>query len=153
MKSWISALTLAIVTLVPGLCLVYYTNQKYSAQQEVAQQPEQPNYIATFQFEQPSLSKSLEPGVTFEVKACRVIDGHRYEMALEGGKHITAHLAVITREQASLFVVEILHKAGSKPTVTLLRQIDDHWVVDFELTFEGQRAKMTQLLRAKGLVL
>ena len=110
--------------------------------------------IASVQFESPRPPQNLEPGAKFDVKACKVLDGYRFEMYLEGNRWIEAHLAVATKEEASPIVVEWLNKTvPPPPTVTLLRQVGNHWIVEFHLTVDGKRANMVDLLRSKGLLL
>lgn len=98
--------------------------------------------------------KELAEGSELEVKACRVIDGYRFVMTLEGDNAITAHLANATTEAATGSVVEILNESASKPpSVVLLRRVGDYWIVDFLITVDGERSSLTDILSAKGLLL
>jgi hypothetical protein len=89
---------------------------------------------------------SLKSGGKYDVKACKVLDGHIFHMCLEGDEWIEAHLKVSAKDEARAVVVGWLNKATPpSPSVTLLRQTDSHWIVEFELTVEGKRESMVDL--------
>lgn len=144
MKAWMLAVILAVVAIAPAICLVYYV---------VKSVPNDPT-IASVQFEPQKVQKVLEVGVVFEVRACKVLDGFRYEMYLDNGKWIEVHLAVAAKDEANSFVVEWLNKTTAPPpSITLLRRVGNYWIVDFHLTVDGKRVNMVDLLRIKGLLL
>lgn len=145
MRAWLLAIVLAVIAIAPVFLLTYYYDRR-------SPQPSEQE-IASVQFEPEKVAKKLEPGAKFPVKACKVLDGYRFEMYLDGGKWIEAHLAAVAKEEASPVVVDWLNKTTPPPpTVTLLRQVGDHWVVDFELNVDGKRASLIDLLRARGLL-
>jgi hypothetical protein len=145
MRNRLLALLLAVIALAPvGLLTYYYSGKR-------ADSPERE--IASIKFEPETKPTKLVPGARFDVKACKVLDGYRYEMYLDGGTWIEAHLAAAAKEEAAQVVVELLNKAAPPtPTVTLLRQVGDRWIVDFELTVDGQRTNMVRVLKVKGLL-
>jgi hypothetical protein len=137
------AILLAVVAIAPA-CLISY----YYTKSTPVERP-----IASVDFE-PERPQKLEIGTKYEVKACKVLDGYRFEMYLEGGKWIEAHLRTATKDDATNVVVELLNKTTPPaPTVTLIRQTKHYWIVDMELTVEGKRVDLTELLRSKGLIL
>lgn len=147
-KVWVLALTLGVVALAPVLFVAYY----YGAPTKIVQNQMSPP-IADFKFETKT-TETLEPGAEFDVLACKVIDGYRYEMYLEGDKWIVAHLTQATKDEASPVVVELLNKTTPpSPKVILRRQVADYWIVDFHLSVDGTQSKMTDVLKAKGLLL
>lgn len=146
MKSWIIALVLAVVAIAPIFYIVYHYVD--------ATTPSGESSIATVEFQpRPQVGK-LEPGVTLDVLSCKVIDGYKFLLCVEGNKWITANLPVATKEEAIPLVVDWLYAVEPPPpTVTLLRKVGDYWIVDFHLTHEGQRVSMVNLLRSNGLLL
>ena len=144
MKSWILAILLAAVAIAPIFYLVY--NAKSGT-------PKSPS-IATVEFKQIRKSTVLEPGAVFDVRACKVVDGYKFGLYLEGDKWIEAHLASATKEEAIPVVIELLNNAEPPPpSVTLLRKVEDYWIVDFELTQSHKRVKLVSILRSKELLL
>ncbi len=145
MKPWMLALVLAVIAIAPlGLLAYYYTrvSRDTAADQSIVQ------------FETQRPPQKMEVGAEFPVRACKVLDGFRFEMFLEGGKSIEAHLTAAAKEEAAPVVVDMLNKAEQPPPViTLRRQVGNYWIVDFSLTVEGKRCNMVDLLRAKGLLL
>lgn len=137
MKSLVLTFFLVMIALAPVLVLSYYSKRT----------PKK-DLIA---FE--DSSKKLEANSKFEVKACKVLDGSHYEMFLEGGKWIRGCLSYKTKDKASQFVVDLLNKTNSPPSVTLLHQKDDFWFVDFYLSVDGKMVNLVDLLRSKGLLL
>jgi hypothetical protein len=139
------AIVLSVIALAPVFLISYY----YTGRTTVP--VEQPIGAIQFEVERP---KMLEAGQTFNVRACRVLDGYRFELYLEGGKWIEAHLKVAAKDEASAIVLECFNKASPpSPTVTLLRQVGHYWIVDFHLTMENRRENLTDFLKAKGLLL
>jgi len=137
---------LAAVAIAPIFYVVYYLHEN--------QQSEGPSTIATVEFQRRPKNIELEPGVTLDVLACKVVDGYKFGLYLEGDKWIAAHLPVATKEEAIPLVIEWLNAATPPPpTVTLLRKVGDYWIVELELTHEGKRVSMTSLLRSKELLL
>lgn len=147
MRSWMLAVILAVIAIAPVAILMYH----YSCKNASSEPLEQPIAAVQFEAETP---KILEAGSKYDVKACKVLDGYRFELYLEDGKWIEAHLKVAAKDEAGAVVVEWMNKATPPPPcVTLLRHVGDHWIVEFELTVDGKRADMVDLLRAKGLLL
>ena len=146
MRSWIVALVLAIVAIAP-IAYVIYTFR-------TTEQQESSSSIATVEFERRPQVLNLEPGITMNVLSCKVIDGYKFVLYLENNKRIVGHLPVATREEAIPLVIEWLNTSTPPPpTVTLLRKVEDYWIVDFHLTHESERMRMVNLLRSKGLLL
>lgn len=109
--------------------------------------------IASVRFEAETPDR-MEVGQTFAVKACRVIDGYRFEVCLENGKWFETHLALAAKEEAAAVVVGWLNSATPPaPTITLLRPVGPVWVVDFRLCLQGKSCSMADMLRANGLAL
>lgn len=145
MKSWIIALVLAVVAIAPIFYIVYYYD---------GTKPQEPSSIATVEFQTRPQVLKLETGVTLDVLSCKVVDGYKYILHLEGNKWITAHLSVATKEEAIPLVIDLLNTTEPPPpTVTLLRNVGDYWIVDFHITHEGERVSMVNLLRSKALLL
>lgn len=98
---------------------------------------------------------NLKMGSKYDVKACKVLDGDRFELFLEGDEWIEARLKVAAKDEARAVVVGWLNKTTPpSPSVTLLRcYSDNQWLVEFELTVDGKRESMIDLLRAAGLLL
>lgn len=144
MRAWFLAGILAVVALAPVFLLLYYYTKG---------NPQPGPTIADVQFE-PETPRKLEAGQELVVKACKVIDGYRFEMYLEGKKWMESQLAVAAKDEASAVVVELLTKTTPPPpTVTLLRQVGHVWIVDFHLNVDGKRVNLVDHLRSKGLLL
>lgn len=147
MRSWIIAFVLGSIAIAPILFVVY---DKSPLSQKAPDIPA----LATVEFKQKPKSYELEAGAEFEVRACKVIDGYRFGLFLEGDNWIEAHLPYATKEEASTSVVEWLNKAEPPPpTVVLRRNAGDHWIVDLYLTVDGQRRSVVDLLEEKDLLL
>ena len=143
MRTWLLAFVLVVMAIAPVAFLVY----NYQKNTVLTERP-----IANIQFE-PEIASKMEVGARHEVRACKVLDGYRYELFLENGKWIEGHLTVAAKDEASVFVVELLNRAAPpSPSVTLLRQVGNYWIVEFQLTVDNHRANMTDLLKAKGLL-
>jgi len=146
MRSWIVALVLALVAIAPIYYITYHLRGGST-------NPE-PSSIATVQFQQRPRTVKLEEGANLNVLSCKVVDGYKFGLHLEGDKWIAGHLPVATKEEAIPLVIEWLNKAEPPtPTVTLLRKVGDYWIVDFHLTVNGERVSMVSLLRSKHLLL
>lgn len=144
MKAWILAILLGLIALAPILGIAYYNRSGVPAVEP----------IAAVQFQPEHVEKKLESGVEFDVRGCKVIDGYRFELLLEGNKWIEAHLSVATKQEANAVVVDLLNNTTLPiPTVTLRRNIGRYWIVDFHLMVEGRRLNLVDVLRQKGLVL
>lgn len=98
--------------------------------------------------------KSLfQAGQELELKSCRILDGYQFKLFFESGE-LTGHLPVATKEEATLVVLESFDNAMyPPPTVELIRDAGDHWVVDINLTLEEKRTSLTDLLRDQNLLL
>jgi hypothetical protein len=135
MRLWILGILLSVIAIAPALVLAYHYRTM-------------PEHRASFEQE-----KKLEVGATFDVKACKVLTGSKFEMYLEGGNWIKASLTLPAKEEASLVVVGLLNKTTPpSPSVTLLRQEGDQWIVDFRLNVEGRKANLVDLLKSKELL-
>lgn len=146
MKSWIIAIVLASIAIAPFLYLAYH-------KMGVAQRISRPS-VVTIQFEAEKRSMALEPGAIFSVRSCKVVDGYKFGLYLENDKRIVAHLSVATKKEATQFVVDFLNKSiSSPPTVTLLREVEDYWIVEFVVTKDGQTKNLVDLLRVEKLLL
>ena len=96
----------------------------------------------------------LSVGSTLEVKSCRIIDGYRFLLLLENNKWIEGHLPLATKDEATAVVIEWLQNTTFPiPTIKLLRKPDNFWIVDLHLMKSGKREKLTDLLKAKNLLL
>lgn len=145
MKSWIIAIVLATIAIAPFLYLAYH-------KLGVAQRIFRPS-VATIQFEV-ERSTALEPGAIFSVRSCKVVDGYKFGLYLENNKWIVAHLSVATKDEATSFVIDLLNKStATPPTVTLLRLVEDYWIVEFAVTKDRQTKNLVDLLRFEELLL
>lgn len=158
LKVCLLALALGIVALVPVIYLSYNQDVVSSLPKlerpklEPVKDPMNP-VVADFQFDV-EREKEFKPGVEFNLKSCKVIDGYRFHLFLEGGKQIYANLTTATKDEATPVVVELLNKTTSpRPTIILRRKSGDNWIVDFNLMVDGKRANLIEVLRDKGLVL
>lgn len=152
MRTTIIALILAIITIAPIFYIAYYYD---GSQPQVESMPVPPGSgYATVDFQTRPEVIEIKTGVTLDVLSCKVVDGYKFALYLEGNKWIMAHLSVATKEEAVPLVIEWLNSAEPPPpTVTLLRKVGDYWIVDFHLTHKGQRINMISLLRSEGLLL
>jgi hypothetical protein len=146
MKKWAIAVGLALLAIAPMAFLAYHYG--FSDQQNSSN-----DNMAVIEFVA-NKNTILEPGSEIEVKACKVIDGYKYELHLEGNQWIEAHLAVATKYEATKVVAEWLRKAGPPaPTVVLKRHIDGYWIVDLHATVDNARVNVVDMLKAKELLL
>lgn len=146
MKSWLLAAVIgfisAAVAIAPFFVFLYKGNNS---------KPEKA--VAAIQFEPERMERKFEAGSEFTVRAIKVIDGYRFELYLEGNQWIEAHLPVAAKEEATAVVIDWFNKANPPaPTVILRRQVNSFWVVDLYLTVNGNRATVTEMLKAKGLL-
>lgn len=143
MKSWILALFLAVIAVAPVGYFAYNLRPNGSSPT-----------IATIQFEERQRKLVLEPGAVFGIRSVKVVDGYKFGLYLENDKWIEAHLSVATKEAAIPVVIDLLNgTTPPPPTVTLLRKVENYWIVEFHLTHNGQRANLVNILRGKGLLL
>ena len=113
-----------------------------------------PTALATIQFEEQQRKLLLEPGAVFGIKSVKVIDGYKFGLYLENNKWVEAHLSVATKEKAIPVVIDLLNgTTPPPPTATLLRKVGNYWIVELRLTQNGQRVKLVDVLRSKGLLL
>jgi|LakMenE18May11ns_1017448.scaffolds.fasta_scaffold9922397_5 hypothetical protein len=101
-----------------------------------------------FDFEK---EKILEAGVEFSLKSCRILDGYRFQLVLEGGNQITAQLTSATKDEATQPVVDLL-KQTKIPSVLLRRKSGDVWIVDIYVSINGKITNLIDELRTKGLL-
>lgn len=149
-KAWILAVILGVLALVPCLYLVYDQNIELPIVQPIINSTEP--VIADFEFEIQK-EKELNVGVEFNLNSCKVLDGYRFQLSLEGGKQITAHLTAATKDEATTVVVGLLTEAKStRPTIILRRKTGDYWIVDFYVSLDGKRVNLIEDLRAKELL-
>lgn len=142
-KVWGTLILLVAIALAPLFVLAYYYRSQVVP----------PQVIASFKFESET-TRALEAGAKFDIKACRVLDGYRFEMYLDSGKWIQAQLTVAAKDEAAPVVVDLLNKTvPPAPTVTLLRQSGNIWIVDLHLTVGDRRVSLVDHLRSRGLLL
>lgn len=110
--------------------------------------PQQP--VATIQFQQPNLQRRMEPGAQFGVVRMNVLDGYKFNVQLDNGQWIEAHLSGATKPEATPVVVEML-KTGAQPSVILYRKVENYWIVDMHLNVQGGRQSLVFLLQQQGL--
>ena len=144
LKIVLLALVLAIVAIVPVGVVLYNCR--------LGESP-----VGSVEFEGGKPPQKLETGMKLRVKACKVIDGYRYDVLLDNDRWMEAHLAVAAKEEATTAALAILDEAAqtsNPPTLTLLRQVGKVWIVDFSLTTkDGKRESMSALLGSRGLLL
>lgn len=144
MKGWLLAIFLGVIAIAPVFLVAYYYRSVRV----------QEGKVPSIEFQPERFDKKLEEGAEIEVRACKVLDGYRFQMYLEGGNWIEAHLPVATKQEAAQFVIDLLSKATPPaPTVKLKRKLNGCWIVDFHLTVDGKRSNLVDVLKAKGLLL
>ncbi len=155
-KVWSLALILGVIAIAPVFALAYYLSDFTQpvpvvpvAPQEVPSEP----IVADFEFESEK-EKLFQPGAEFSVRSCKVVDGYRFQLYLDGGSQITGHLTSATKDEATQVVVELLNNITTpRPTVILRRKSGDNWIVDFYISVDGKRASLVEMLRKKELLL
>lgn len=146
MKNWYLAILL-MVAIAPASLLIY----NYVIRRPVETKDEPAGVVVEFE---PVKPKVLEPGAIFSVRACKIVDGYRFLVQLEDGKAISAHLSVATKDGAVSVVPELLRTSSPPPpTVTLLRQVGEDWIVRFHLVKDSKRTDLLECLREQGLLL
>jgi len=150
MRAWVLAFVLGAFAIAPFLYFVYY-NQTVT---HTVVGPRLQNTLAVVDFTVP-VPQQLEEGLTVGVISCQVLDGYQYMLNLQDGSLIEAHLPVATKGEAIPFVVDAFNKTTAPiPTAKLLRNIEGiYWVVDIELTVDGQRKRLVDMLHEKDLTL
>ena len=144
---WFLGILLLVVAIAPTSLLFYHY---YSRQQPL---PADDPLAVVVEFEAVK-PKVLEPGAVFSVRACKIVDGYRYRLLLDGGYSISAHLSIATKDGAISVVPEILRTSSPPPpTVTLLRQVGQDWIVRFHVLLDGKRTDLLVCLREQGLLL
>lgn len=113
--------------------------------------PQQQHPIATIEFQQPNMQQKMEPGAQFGIRSIAIKDGYIFNLLLDNGEWIEAHLTRATTEDAVPFVVE-LFKKGSYPSVILYRQANGYWITDIHLNTENDRKSLLKLLESQNLV-
>lgn len=138
---------LLLIALAPACWLLYH--QFYGNTQTVDE-----SLGAVVSFEPPVQSGVMEPGAQFTVRSCRVLDGYRFSLYIGPGKIIPAQLAVATKEEALPVVVDLLSKSSPPPpTITLLRQVEHNWIVQFRIFQDGKPVNLVEVLRKQDLLL
>lgn len=98
--------------------------------------------------------KAFEPGAEFNIVDCKVIDGYRFYLSLDGGNYIIAHLTHATKNEATQVVVDLLkNSAPSRPSIILRRKTGDFWIVDLFPFLDGKKSNLVDILRTKDLLL
>jgi hypothetical protein len=107
--------------------------------------------LVTIEFTQPQ-PKPMAPGVVYGVLSIKVVDGHIFNVLLDDQEWHEVRLTAVTREEATADVIEVLKQTHS-PTVTLRRQVEGHWVVDFNVVLSGRRISLVEWLAERKLLL
>jgi hypothetical protein len=135
-------LVAAVLALAPLGLLVYNLNP--------GRKNQEPAYVTVeFASSQP---KEMAPGVEFGVLSCKIIDGHVFKILLENQQWIEGRLRTATKDEATAAVVDVV-RASNAPSVTLLRNFNGYWVVEFHLTVGGKRTTLHEWLQEKKLTL
>jgi hypothetical protein len=134
------AVALAFIAVAPLAFFLY--NDSYETETEAP--------LVTIEFSQPQ-PKPMAPGVVFGVSSVKVVDGHIFRVLLDQQWH-EVRLTAVTREEATADVIEVLKQTHS-PTVTLRRQVEGHWVVDFNVVLSGRRISLVEWLAERKLLL
>lgn len=158
MRTWILAFVLGIVAIAPIFYLVYHSyvdfkEPKTESIDVVENKPSNDGDLLNPLIEFKHKNTKLEKGVTIDVIACKIVDGYKFLLYLDGDQWIEGHLPVATKDEAVTFVSDLLNTETSVPTVTLLREVEDYWIVDFNLIHDNQRVSVVSLLKSKGLLL
>lgn len=140
-KGVLYAVLLSAIAIAP--ILYFYYNYSY--------RPFTGDCAVTVQYNIPK-PKDMVVGEEFGVMACRILDGHVFQVQLENGCWIEARLTHATREEATPAVIEAL-KIATSPSVILRRRCGRYWVVDFNLTLEARRTTLLEWLREQNLTL
>jgi hypothetical protein len=135
------AVALAFIAVAP-LAYLLYTGDEES-------EPEAP--LVTIQYTQPQ-PKPMAPGVVYGVSSVRVVEGHIFLVLLEDQNWHKVQLTAVSREEATADVVEVLKQTHS-PTITLRRQVEGYWVVDFDVVLNGRRISLVEWLAERKLLL
>jgi hypothetical protein len=148
MKHWFLGSLLLVVAIAPVSLLIY----NYYFRTTATPIKDDPAAVVV-EFE-PVRAKELEPGAVFSVRSCKILDGYRFYLYLEGGKVISAHLSVATKDGAATVVPEIFRTTSPPPpTATLLRKVGDEWIVRLHVAKDGKRTDLLSCLRERGLLL
>ena len=94
----------------------------YSGGIPVSLMPQKNHPVATIEFQQPNMQQKMEPGAQFGIRSIEVKDGYIFNLLLDNGEWIEAHLTRATTEEAIPFVVEMFKK-GSYPSRSTGRSI------------------------------
>jgi hypothetical protein len=94
----------------------------------------------------------MAPGVVYGVSSVRVVEGHIFLVLLEDQNWHKVQLTAVSREEATADVVEVLKQTHS-PTITLRRQVEGYWVVDFDVVLNGRRISLVEWLAERKLLL
>lgn len=152
MKKWLLQLVLALIALAPIAYVAYHQRNGLDLTgNPVVEEPENP-IVATVDFGR-RVIPALEEGAKLDVLTAKVSDGHIFNLCLEGNKWVDAHLTHATKPEATEAVVELLKSQPSAPVATLLRKMNNYWIVDFELTADGSRVRLVDYLKQKDLLL
>jgi hypothetical protein len=146
-KTWILAVILGAVAIAPFLYLAYHMLDARAPKQGRTS-------LAVVEFQPKIKPTAIEVGATFTVMSVSIHDGYRFSLNLEGAD-VEAHLPVATKEEAIPVVIDLLNSTTPPPpTVTLLRHVDgEYWIVDIQLTKDGERENLGDYLRSKDLLL
>lgn len=134
-------MALAFIAVAPLAYFLYNDPDEY--------EPETPLVAIEFTKPQP---KPMAPGIVYGVLSVKVVDGHIFHVLLDNQEWHEVRLTAVTREDATADVVEVLKQTHS-PTVTLRRQVDGHWVVDFNIVKDGRHISLVEWLAERKLLL
>jgi hypothetical protein len=136
----IYAIALAFIAVAP---LAFFLYNDYDNKGETP--------LVTIEFTQPQ-PQPMAPGIVYDVLSIKVVDGHIFCVLLDDQKWHKVRLSSVTKEEATAEVIEIIKQSNS-PTVTLRRQVDGNWVVDFNMVLSGRRISLVEWLAERKLLL
>ena len=136
MKKFLSNFFLILAIISPFLCLGYLVHTN-NLQDNVVQQKQ---------------ISILQEGSELPFVACEVFDGYKFGIVFDNEEWIIGHLPIATKSESVEKVQEMLKSSKGVPSVKLLRQIDDYWIVDIYLN-GPDKISLLELLRKENLLL
>ena len=140
MRSWSLAIFLTLAIISPLGCLgwLVYNGQNIQQVQN-----------GSVEFQQTVLQEGME----VPIGAINVLNGHKFEVAIDQNRWIIIRLPSMTKTGSVEKVKEILQtNQGANPSVKLLREFDDYWVADIYINTPN-KTSLLDVVRRKNLLL
>lgn len=108
--------------------------------------------IAFFAIYRPEIIPNPDIGRNIPVSQVRVISGHEFIVRLSDDSYLNTVLVVNSVPEAHREVVRLFNSEKvAYPSIVLLEELDNSWVVDILFEYEGRNTTLTEWLLNQNL--